>query len=113
MANITLLGADYPDVPAVQLPKTGGGTAMFYEIKTDQVTGTTSGSGNLSKVFTKKVKVLSAWSSTGGYIIQPYAGAGADGDGQYTWWFHVTSDGAQAPAVTSTNLTIYMTYIEG
>ena len=30
--NISLLGADYPDVPAVQLPQTGGGTAMFYDI---------------------------------------------------------------------------------
>ena len=31
MANITLLGASYTDVPAVDLPKTGGGTARFYE----------------------------------------------------------------------------------
>ena len=30
--NITLMGADYPDVPAVQLPQTGGGTATFYDI---------------------------------------------------------------------------------
>lgn len=30
--NISLLGADYPDVPAVQLPQTGGGTATFYDI---------------------------------------------------------------------------------
>lgn len=29
--NITLLGATYPDVPAVDLPKTGGGTARFYD----------------------------------------------------------------------------------
>lgn len=29
--NISLLGADYPDVPAVQLPKTGGGTATFVD----------------------------------------------------------------------------------
>ena len=29
--NISLLGADYPDVPAVQLPKTGGGTALFVD----------------------------------------------------------------------------------
>lgn len=29
--NITLLGASYTDVPAVQLPKTGGGTATFYD----------------------------------------------------------------------------------
>lgn len=30
--NITLMGASYSDVPAVTLPKTGGGTAMFYDI---------------------------------------------------------------------------------
>ena len=30
--NITLMGASYPDVPAVTLPKTGGGTATFYDI---------------------------------------------------------------------------------
>lgn len=31
--NITLLGANYPNVPAVQLPKTGGGMATFYDIQ--------------------------------------------------------------------------------
>ena len=31
MANITLMGASYEDVPAVQLPKTGGGVVTFYE----------------------------------------------------------------------------------
>lgn len=31
MANITLLGASYEDVPAVTLPQTGGGTVTFYE----------------------------------------------------------------------------------
>ena len=46
MANITLLGASYTDVPAVDLPKTGGGTVRFYEnggasaqIATGSVTG--------------------------------------------------------------------------
>lgn len=29
--NITLMGANYPDVPAVNLPKTGGGTARFID----------------------------------------------------------------------------------
>ena len=29
--NITLMGASYPDVPAVVLPQTGGGTATFYD----------------------------------------------------------------------------------
>ena len=32
MANITLMGASYTDVPAVQLPKTGGGTASFTDV---------------------------------------------------------------------------------
>lgn len=30
--NITLLGASYSAVPAVQLPKTGGGTALFTDV---------------------------------------------------------------------------------
>lgn len=29
--NITLMGANYPDVPAVDLPQTGGGTARFVD----------------------------------------------------------------------------------
>ena len=29
--NVSLLGASYPDVPAVILPKTGGGEATFFE----------------------------------------------------------------------------------
>lgn len=29
--NITLMGANYPDVPAVVLPKTGGGSATFVD----------------------------------------------------------------------------------
>lgn len=32
MANITLLGASYEDVPAVELPQTGGGVATFYDM---------------------------------------------------------------------------------
>lgn len=31
MAEVTLLGAQYHDVPAVELPKTGGGIVIFYE----------------------------------------------------------------------------------
>ena len=30
--DITLAGASYSDVPAVELPKTGGGTASFVDI---------------------------------------------------------------------------------
>jgi len=35
--NITLLGASYPDVPAVVLPRTGGGTARFDDVSGDTV----------------------------------------------------------------------------
>ena len=38
MANITLLGASYTDVPAVDLPKTGGGTVRFYEDEPSDLT---------------------------------------------------------------------------
>ena len=31
MADVTLMGASYSDVPAVELPRTGGGTARFYD----------------------------------------------------------------------------------
>lgn len=33
--NISLLGADYPSVPSLLLPKTGGGTAQFYDMDYD------------------------------------------------------------------------------
>lgn len=32
MANVTLMGASYSDVPAVTLPRTGGGSAVFHEV---------------------------------------------------------------------------------
>lgn len=36
--NITLLGASYSDVPAVTLPKTGGGTAKFTDVTDSTLT---------------------------------------------------------------------------
>lgn len=44
--NITLLGANYSAVPAVELPKTGGGTARF--IDEDEIITYYTGSGNPS-----------------------------------------------------------------
>ena len=49
--NITLMGANYTAVPAVQLPKTGGGTATFVdeeEIIT-YYTGSTNPSSSLGE----------------------------------------------------------------
>lgn len=75
--NITLLGAQYSAVPAVQLPKTGGGTAKFtdvtdttaeasdvasgkyfYSADGTRTEGTSSGSGS-----TKNVQVYAGWAS--------------------------------------------------
>lgn len=50
--NITLMGANYSDVPAVTLPKTGGGTATFVD-EAEIVTvykGTSAPSASLGNV---------------------------------------------------------------
>lgn len=43
--DITLLGASYSDVPACQLPKTGGGTATFWDVSDTTATATDVASG--------------------------------------------------------------------
>ena len=43
--NITLLGASYSDVPAVELPKTGGGTASFTDVSDTTATASDVASG--------------------------------------------------------------------
>ena len=51
MAQVTIWGASYSDVPAVELPKTGGGTAKFIdeaEIIT-YYTGSTTPSSSLGE----------------------------------------------------------------
>lgn len=54
MANITLLGASYTDVPAVELPQTGGGTVTFYE---------SGGSTNLIRgVMRPDAELVQTWS---------------------------------------------------
>lgn len=45
--NITLLGASYSDVPAVLLPKTGGGTARFTDVSGTSATASDVASGKI------------------------------------------------------------------
>ena len=45
--NITLMGANYPDVPAVELPQTGGGTASFTDVSDTTATAGDVASGKV------------------------------------------------------------------
>lgn len=65
--NITLLGASYPDVPAVNLPKTGGGTALFADPSgvTAEAADVTSG-----KLFLNASGVLTSGTASGGSSYQ-------------------------------------------
>lgn len=89
--NITLLGASYSDVPAVNLPQTGGGTARFTDtsvttavesdvasgkifIKADgsQATGTGSGGGGTGAVWQDQQGYINLDDEAGGSItVEP------------------------------------------
>lgn len=66
MANITLMGTNYPDVPAINLPRQGGGVATFYE----------NAGGNNPTLETEWKDVYSDWQA--GYYYDP------DNDFAYT-----------------------------
>ena len=57
--NISLMGASYPNVPSVRLPKTGGGQATFVD-----VTGASLSSSDGSKILTGQT----AYGNDGGLI---------------------------------------------
>lgn len=91
--NITLMGASYTAVPAVQLPKTGGGTARFDDasvttaIASDVAqgkiflasdgtitTGTATGGG--ASNFVTGTFTTPSTTSTNGTVTVPYTGSG-------------------------------------
>lgn len=92
--NITLMGASYSNVPAVQLPQTGGGTARFDDASVTTATasdvasgkvflasdgtittGTNSGGGGASNFVTGTFTTPST-TSTNGTVDVPYSGSG-------------------------------------
>lgn len=61
--NITLLGASYTSVPAVTLPKTGGGTARFDDASVTTATASDVASG---KVFLASNGTITTGTASGG-----------------------------------------------
>ena len=61
--NITLLGASYSNVPSVNLPKTGGGTASFTDVTDTTATAADVASG---KYFYTSAGVRTQGTSSGG-----------------------------------------------
>lgn len=72
--NITIMGASYSAVPAVTLPKTGGGTAKFTD-----VTGTTASASDVAsgKIFFDSTGTQRTGTNSGGgggMNVQAYTG---------------------------------------
>lgn len=61
--NITLLGANYSDVPSVNLPQTGGGTASFFDVSDTTAAASDVASG---KYFYTSSGVRTQGTSSGG-----------------------------------------------
>ncbi len=85
--NITVAGADYTDVPGVELPVTGGGTAYFAEVSDTTATASDVASGTY---FYNSAGVRTAGTASGG--------------GAQNTWYGTSSTGAgtQTKAVTTT-----------
>ena len=73
--NITLLGASYSDVPAVTLPKTGGGTASFTDVTDTTATASDVAAGTYFYT-AAGVRTEGTGSGGGGVIVTQTQDAG-------------------------------------
>lgn len=107
--NITLMGASYTAVPAVTLPKTGGGTARFDDATVTTATASDVASG---KVFLASDGTITTGTNSGGggggsvtqdqdgFIVLPETGGGGGGASNYVHGEFHTNSSASVQAVT-------------
>ena len=69
--NITIMGASYSDVPAVQLPKTGGGTARFDDASITTATASDVLQGKLFLSADGSITTGTGTGGGGGAVVQP------------------------------------------
>ena len=103
--NISLLGADYSAVPAVLLPKTGGGTARFDDCSVTTAAAADVASG---KVFVSADGAITTGTNSGGGavkvgVIRP------DAELVKTWsndFYAVADDGLTIPSYSTSATTL-------
>lgn len=106
MADVTLLGVDYQDVPSVMLPKTGGGTAPFHD--TTIATATAPDVSNGKTFFGANGLEVGTGSGGGSYTI-PMGGIRPDAELVKTWTYDklvVTDEKVTIPAYSTTNVAL-------